>query len=221
MTMRGSDDGHRDLDWDGCWNVRDFGGLPLVGGGTTPAARVVRADSPDQLSAAGWNAVWGFGVRTVIDLRRVDECAAEVARPRGLDVHRVSWDDYPDQAWNERHALPGLPDSMRAFLRDYPVAVADTARILLGSSPGAVLVHCKSGRDRTGLFAIVLGALVGVDKQALYDEMAQRWLSVSMGHRYEPFRCLRMAEQHDQISPWPPHGSARLSVSAGQVSTLL
>ncbi|NUR28646.1 MAG: tyrosine-protein phosphatase [Catenulispora sp.] len=158
------------MDWDGCWNVRDFGGLPLTGGGMTRPGRVVRGDSPDRLSPAGWEALWDFGVRTVIDMRRVDECATDVVRPQGLDVYRVSWDDYPDQEWNEQNVPPGLPGSMRAFLRDYPVAIADTARLLVSSAPGAVLVHCAGGRDRTGLFAIVLGALVGVEAQALYDD---------------------------------------------------
>ena len=114
MTTRGGGANCRDLDWDGCWNVRDFGGLPMAGGGVTRSGRLVRGDSPDRLSSAGWEALWGYGVRTVIDMRRVDECASDVVRPQGLDVHRVSWDDYPDQAWNERNVPPGLPGSMRA-----------------------------------------------------------------------------------------------------------
>ncbi|NUP47030.1 MAG: tyrosine-protein phosphatase [Catenulispora sp.] len=170
MTTRGDGTNGRDLDWDGCWNVRDFGGLPMAGGGETPPGRIVRGDSPERLSPAGWEALWGYGVRTIIDMRRVDECALDVVRPQGLDAYRVSWDDYPDQDWNDRHVPPGLPGSMRAFLRDYPVAIADTARLLTNAAPGAVLVHCAGGRDRTGLFAIVLGALVGVEAQALYDD---------------------------------------------------
>jgi protein-tyrosine phosphatase len=170
MNAWGAGYSHRDLDWDGCSNVRDFGGLPMAGGGTTPMGRLVRGDSPEQLSAAGWAALRAFGVRTVIDIRRAQEAVPGALRARGLDLHRVSWNDYPDSAWNERHEPPGLPSSMRAFLRDYPEAIADTARLVLGSSPGAVMVHCAVGRDRTGLFMIVLGALVGVDAQALYDD---------------------------------------------------
>lgn len=170
MNAQAAGNSHRDLDWDGCWNVRDFGGLPLTGGGATPPGRLVRSDSPDRLSEAGWKALWDFGVRTIIDLRRTDECATDVVRPYGLELHRVSWDDYPDQAWNEQHLPPGIPGSMRAFLRDYPGAIADTARVLIGAPPGAVLVHCAGGRDRTGLFVIVMGALIGVDARALYED---------------------------------------------------
>jgi protein-tyrosine phosphatase len=167
MTAWTQGDSGRDLDWEGCLNARDLGGLPLASGGVTPRGRLVRADSPDELSSAGWAAVWDFGIRTIIDLRREDECAADVARPVGLVMRRVSWDDYPDEGWNARNAPPGLAESMRVFLQDYPNAAADTARMFIAAPPGAVLVHCAGGRDRTGLFAIVLGALVGVTPEAL------------------------------------------------------
>jgi protein-tyrosine phosphatase len=170
VTARTEGDGGRDLAWDGCHNARDLGGLPMSDGSATPRGRVVRADSPDELSPAGWAAVWDFGVRTIVDLRSEDESAADVQRPQGLRMYRVSWDDYPDQDWNARHDEPGLPGSMRVFLQDYPEAPANTARALIEAAPGAVLVHCAGGRDRTGLFAIVLGALIGVTPEALFDD---------------------------------------------------
>jgi len=37
-------DGNRHLDWDGCFNVRDLGGLRTVGGGETRRGALVRAD---------------------------------------------------------------------------------------------------------------------------------------------------------------------------------
>ena len=175
----------RDLDWGGCFNTRDVGGLPLSAGGVTPRGKAVRADSPDGLSPAGWRALWDYGVRTVIDLRREDERAAEadVKRPAGLTVCRVSWDEYPDDEWNARNAPPGLPSSMRAYLHDYPEAVADTARELVGAAPGAVLVHCAGGRDRTGLFTIVLGALLGVEPQALFADYKYSFARLLPSHR--------------------------------------
>lgn len=148
-----------------------------------PRGNVVRADSPDTLSPAGWAAAWDYDVRTIIDLRRDDERTKEVERPAGLEVRHVSWDDYPDAEWNSRNAPPGLPGSMRAYLHDYPEALADTARILVEAAPGAVLVHCAGGRDRTGLFAIVLGALVGVTPEALFDDYYYSFPRLLPSHR--------------------------------------
>ena len=45
--------GSRDLEWAGCYDVRDLGGLPTRGGGTTRPAAVVRADSLDRAHGRG------------------------------------------------------------------------------------------------------------------------------------------------------------------------
>src|SRR6185436_14450338 len=63
----------RDLDWDGCVNARDLGGLPTVDGGITRRGVLVRSEAVERLSADGWRALRDHGVRTIIDLREDDE----------------------------------------------------------------------------------------------------------------------------------------------------
>src|SRR5262245_9976195 len=58
----------RDLDWDGCYNVRDLGGLHPVDGRVTRFGALVRSDAPSALTAPGWAAVRTHGIATVIDL---------------------------------------------------------------------------------------------------------------------------------------------------------
>ena len=60
---------NRVLVWDGCNNVRDLGGLRTCAGVTTRWKAVVRSDSPARLTAAGWAALYGYGIRTIITLR--------------------------------------------------------------------------------------------------------------------------------------------------------
>ena len=67
----------RQLDWDGCFNVRDMGGLPTISGARTRPGAAVRADSLNKLTDHGWAALLDHGVRTVIDLRNDFERAAE------------------------------------------------------------------------------------------------------------------------------------------------
>ncbi|HEX7299288.1 MAG TPA: tyrosine-protein phosphatase, partial [Solirubrobacteraceae bacterium] len=75
----------RRLQWDGCANVRDLGGLRVSGGGETRWGALVRADAVDRLTADGWSALEAHGVRTVIDLRNDDELGEDVApRPAGV-----------------------------------------------------------------------------------------------------------------------------------------
>ena len=60
---------NRLLDWDGCKNVRDLGGLKTEDGRDIQWRAVVRGDTPSRLSAAGWSALFSYGIRTIITLR--------------------------------------------------------------------------------------------------------------------------------------------------------
>src|SRR5947208_3342116 len=52
----------RNLDWQGCFNARDLGGLRTDDGRTTRRGAVVRAESLDRLTAAGWSALQAHGI---------------------------------------------------------------------------------------------------------------------------------------------------------------
>ena len=157
----------RDLDWAGCRNVRDLGGLPRADGGTTAMGRIVRADNLDRLTPEGWQALWDYGVRTVIDLRNEEECRTDVVRPAGLDLVRVPFDGYASAQWIEQWDPPGLPRGLRAYTTDYPEALVDFGKAVDSARPGGVVVHCAGGRDRTGLAAMLLLAHVGVPNQEI------------------------------------------------------
>jgi Tyrosine phosphatase family len=53
FARSGENPAGRHLDWDGCFNARDLGGIPLVGGGETRWGAVIRADNIDALSPSG------------------------------------------------------------------------------------------------------------------------------------------------------------------------
>jgi protein-tyrosine phosphatase len=156
----------RHLDWDGCFNARDLGGLPAVGGMVTRRGALVRADALDGLTAAGWRALQAHGVRTVVDLRDDAERRA-VAAPRPPDVAtvraplgrlpeaevRARWGDDPVFA---------TPLYYTEYLDRLPTTLAAVVAAVARARPGGVVVHCTGGRDRTGLVAMTLLALVGV-----------------------------------------------------------
>ncbi len=89
----------RHLDWDGCCNVRDLGGLPTVDGATTAWGAIVRSDNPAHLTPAGWRALLAHGVRTVIALRTTGSADDEpdpALVPAGVTVQRVTVEDGTD-----------------------------------------------------------------------------------------------------------------------------
>lgn len=160
-----------------CVNARDLGGLPLAAGGTTKPNALVRSDSADRLTPAGWQALLDHGVRTVIDLRNDDERAPIDARPPsittlvlphdGLEEHPDFWATWWD---DPRFATPLY---FAPHLARFPHRSARVLHAIAHARPGGVLVHCQGGRDRTGLIAMLTLATVGVTPDAIADDYAR------------------------------------------------
>src|SRR5439155_2704767 len=117
ITGMGAD---RHLNWDGCFNARDLGGIATADGRETRWRAVVRSDSVHRLTATGWNALDAYGIRTIVDLQNPDERQPDVAtRPRGITTVHVPLDDIEDREfWEFWAAGPqfGTPLYYRPFL---------------------------------------------------------------------------------------------------------
>ncbi|WP_129787657.1 tyrosine-protein phosphatase [Promicromonospora panici] len=153
------------LDWPGCLNVRDLGGLPLTGGGTVRERVLVRSDSPSFLTDDGVAAATAYGLSRIIDLRRPDEIELEPSRLAGLPAHLhlpvQGPGDPVEGPWV--HLYAGLLDRRPELFARAVAAVADAPE-------GPVLVHCAAGKDRTGLVVALALSLVGADLDALADD---------------------------------------------------
>jgi protein-tyrosine phosphatase len=170
---------NRCLDWEGCYNVRDLGGLRTADGRETRWGAVVRSEAPDLLTAAGWSALHEHGIRTIIDLRNNDEITRDVAlHSAGLPVVRLPLDAAEDAEFWDRWATGGqfgTPLYYRPFLDGFPQRIASVLGAIAHARPGGVLVHCAQGRDRTGLITLLLLALADV---AVEDIAADYVLSI-------------------------------------------
>jgi len=171
----------RALAWDGCLNVRDLGGHPTEDGGVTAYGAVVRADSVRQLSPRGWEALVSYGVGRIVDLRFRDELEADP--PAEIPVEVVNVPVLPDPAspdWPEIDVLRDeAPDEATAtaavygeFLRRYAAGFAAAVSAVATAPPGAVVVHCMVGKDRTGLVAALLLRLAGVAAERVAADYA-------------------------------------------------
>ncbi|WP_371780427.1 tyrosine-protein phosphatase [Streptosporangium subroseum] len=155
----------RHLDWDGCYNVRDLGGMRTADDRETRWGAVVRSDTPHRLTPAGWAALAGYGIRTIVDLRNDGEhLPAAADRPAGLTIVRVPLDDRADtEFWNGLgRGVYGTPLYYRPFLERKAERCAAAVTAIARAEPGGVLLHCVAGRDRTGLITLLLLMLAGV-----------------------------------------------------------
>ena len=151
----------RHLEWEGCLNARDLGGLPTLDGGETRWQSVIRADYPGTLTPAGLEAMLDYGVRTLIDIRSPQEAAAECyqwAETSGCRrLHLPIEKYYPHVGVRIRQAT-SLVETYCIMVDAYPDCVAAILRAVAEAPPGGVLVHCQGGKDRTG--TIVCAAAV-------------------------------------------------------------
>ena len=164
----------RHLGWDGCWNVRDLGGLTTADGRVIRQGALVRGDSAHRLTPAGWSALRAHGVRTVVDLRDPTERTGNAApRPTDLTTVELPLEDRTDDAfWERWRHLSGTPLYYRAFLDQWPERFAAVVAAIAEAGPGGVLIHCAAGRDRTGLVTLVLLALLGVPPEEIAADYA-------------------------------------------------
>jgi protein-tyrosine phosphatase len=151
----------RHLNWDGCINVRDLGGLGRIRRGA-----LVRADALQQLSAEGWCALERHGIRTVIDLRNLDEIGEDTApRPPGVATIRIPLDGLEHHDfWQHWYGRPefGTPHYYGPWLERFPDRAARALAAIARAQPGGVAYHCGIGRDRTGLITMLILAALGV-----------------------------------------------------------
>ena len=110
-----------------------------------------------------------------MDLRNKDERATDAApRPADITTLRLPLDgteqrDFWDE-WN--HWGMGTPLYYRPFLDRFPRRVVAAISAIAHAPAGGVLVHCRAGRDRTGLITILLLSLVGVAPEEIAADHA-------------------------------------------------
>jgi protein-tyrosine phosphatase len=165
----------RHLRFDGLDNVRDVGGLPLRGGGTTAYGVLLRSASLLEASPADVRRlVDEYGLRVVLDLRT----PREIERDGPTAVAAAGVETVPLTFIGEsREYLPETGDDTDPLLRNYlgylgdhPAHVVEAVRRIAGQAPA--LAHCAAGKDRTGvLVALVLDA-VGVEREAVVADYA-------------------------------------------------
>ncbi len=183
---------------EGLANLRDVGGIPTEDGGTIAARRLLRSDNLQGLTGSDVDLLLELGLTDVIDLRSDYEAEIEgpgplVGHPR-VTIHQHSlfreWrdgvgEDKPDvrpEALPEE-ALPwvDLTPSVElahpvaghyvSYLVDRPDSVL-AALQEIATAPGAALVHCAAGKDRTGTVVALALRAAGADRDAVIADYA-------------------------------------------------
>jgi protein tyrosine/serine phosphatase len=183
---------------DGAVNARDLGGLPTMDGREVRRHRLIRSDNLQDLSGRDIELlVDEIGVRSVADLRTDVEVAYEGPGPLAerADVDIVHLSLFPESGANTDAAaddddgpvvLPWQDREVRTdgarrqgasavylgYLDERADSVLATLR-LIADSPGATIVHCAAGKDRTGTVVAIALSEVGVTREAIIADYAR------------------------------------------------
>lgn len=158
----------RHLDWPGCRNARDLGGLPTADGGVIRTGALIRSDSLQFLTPDGVETVRRAGVNRVIDLRSVGEVAAYPTpfTDDPIGVHLP----LQDPADPQDHST--IVESCNLMLDLHPDRFAEALRAIAGAPDGAVVVHCFGGKDRTGVLVALALIVAGVPEDEIVADYA-------------------------------------------------
>jgi protein-tyrosine phosphatase len=178
------------IDLDGAVNVRDLGGLPTDDGRQTAPGVLLRSDNLQDLSPADVaRLVDGIGLTTVLDLRSNAETESEGPGPLDAmpSVTHLHLSVLPEVGRRtdvvaealllrrEKDRARYLDDAMcghyLGYLEDRPDAVSGAVRAI-ADAPGAVIVHCAAGKDRTGVVIALALTAVGVPADAVVADYA-------------------------------------------------
>lgn len=163
-------EGHR-VDIPGGVNVRDLGGYQTPDG-ETACGRFLRSGNNDSLGPRGMAAYDQLGVRTVIDLRGRHEVRADpdplACRPGVRYLHAALYSrDLSDPVLRPddvREFSYGLTAGYLLMLSNKPRIREIFSCIAAAPADSCVLFHCAAGMDRTGIVALLLLGLAGVDR---------------------------------------------------------
>ena len=159
---------------DGALNVRDLGNYPAGGGLKTRTHMFLRSDSLAGLSEKDKAFLYDYGVRCIIDMRDEAEIAKQpFSIPDSIDYINIPLID-SIRAISEDS---GIPKTMREFYIKFLLdgSMSGIARVLKKAAEypeSCVLFNCTAGKDRTGMIAMLLLKLAGVDNSDIIADYA-------------------------------------------------
>ena len=161
------------------YNTRDLGGLPTIDGRTTKFGVFIRSEAPYKTDRSDIDFLLNYGVRSTMDLRSEREIHDRPSSfesllpyyPKSLFRESVSVsNDVPKTRrkpkfkkkdkdfgidWEEEYI--NMLENGAGWAREVLNVAAET--------PGCLLYHCTTGKDRTGLLTLLILSIAGVSRE--------------------------------------------------------
>lgn len=187
-------------------NVRDLGGLPAEGGKTVCYGKLVRSAKPYKLPKKTVQGLKEYGLTAMVDTRTPKECEEKPC----TKIEGVKYVNIP-LVGMATPAITHEKSSVKTFMaetkriktefgnadnymkRVYEIILFDEdsrKRIksffeLLLEEDGCVLWFCNQGKDRTGILAMLLEWILGVDEEIIVEDFVASALFMKRRRRLQ------------------------------------
>lgn len=167
----------RRLRFENVFNFRDLGGYSTADGRVLRWGRLYRSDDLARLGELDRARFTALGIRTVVDLRRAEEVAADGRIPQfdGFTYRHV---DLPHPYWPPAE-FADTTERVRYLVQRYRELTTEAAdgigvalRLIADEHRAPLVFHCIAGKDRTGVLAALALALLGVADDEIAADFA-------------------------------------------------
>lgn len=175
------------LNLENAYNVRDLGCYSSREGKKLREGRFLRADSLGSLNEEDWKKLKRYGVVSIVDLRSSmerDRQPFAVEKSEGIAYHSIPLFDNIQSNDGTQQVPKSLYELYCSLLDNSQQQIAEVLRTFLEYEDGCCLFNCTAGKDRTGIIAMLLLGLAGVDEDYIiadYSASAENMKSVFAG----------------------------------------
>ena len=166
----------------GARNVRDLGDTYSKEGKRIRSGVLFRADALNALDDEDVQTLYDLDIRTIIDLRTAREVQQKPDRViEDINYRNIRiFNEERSGVTREHHAnladhyrsMPSMTDVYREILtEEHAVKQMGTVlRMIMDEENEPVIFHCTAGKDRTGLIAMFLLDMLGVDEDTIRED---------------------------------------------------
>ena len=217
-------------------NFRDLGGYRTADGRRVRRGLLYRSASLADASAVDLQQLAALGIRTVCDLRTMQERADDPDRlpasvrslhlPIKVKNHHESGLLLGLLGWlfggaRRFKADEGLNGFYREYVTDFGGVFAQVVRLAAERDNLPLLIHCTAGKDRTGFACALLQLLLGVPQEAVMREylLSNEHLGEFRAEQLRRFRFLRLLGlSQERIMPFLEVRQEYLETALAQVA---
>lgn len=164
------------------YNTRDLGGYKIFDGKATKYNVFLCSDNTHKLTEKDIETLKNYNVKTIVDLRKDKELLEKPSKLIDIsgikyyrvDIHGILYSHYGNnikKIWDADFSYSYGYELQYTGEGNWQKKIID---LIANIKKGCVLFHCNSGKDRTGIVAMLLLGLVGVNKDDIISNYILR-----------------------------------------------